>query len=279
MIWWPRAERIAIGRGRVWESTMLSRKDALPPYPDKSSEEDTPVVARLMRERRLALLDAPQLYLHVRHGGNTFGESHFERQWALADSQFEGVACAAILDVLTRFFSFRDYPIQSETLYQHTPETRATHYLNAATINDRYAGLLTRHIGKFPRCGRRDRRGTSATAGRSRHELGMRNAHKMPSSSSSPPSRKRGHQLFPSDPRRPTRTEPSSASVTAKQGDWWFCHPRKKGFAAAQSRPARGHRGLNGSGTAIRTPEIHVPGAYSFQPSGGLLPLAIWRVL
>ena len=68
--------------------------------------------------------------------------------------------------------------------------------------------------------------------------------------------------------------------VKAKQGDWSFCHPRKKGFAAAQSKTRPGTSGLKGSGDSgsdART--SNASGAYSFQPSGGLLPLAIWRVL
>ncbi len=38
-----------------------------------------------------------------------------------------------------------------------------------------------------------------------------------------------------------------------------------------------GAEGSGHSGSDART--SNAPGAYSFQPSGGLLPLAIWRVL
>ena len=120
LIWWPDEGRIAIARSRVWESTMLCRKEGcgkdalcrnggLPPYPARRSGEGTPVVARLMREKRIALVDAPQLYIHVRPGANTFGEDRIDRQWALADARFEGPDCEDVLQELAESCSFGDY--------------------------------------------------------------------------------------------------------------------------------------------------------------------------
>ncbi|MCP5151013.1 MAG: glycosyltransferase [Chromatiales bacterium] len=77
-LWWPARHCIAISGPRAWEGSMLARRDALAPYPDRDRGEDTPVVARLARHHRLAVLDAPWLYTYVFHGRNTFDTAHFE---------------------------------------------------------------------------------------------------------------------------------------------------------------------------------------------------------
>jgi hypothetical protein len=110
LIWWPRERRLAISRRRVWESTILCRRDLLPEYPHERRGEDTAVTARLMRERRLALVDAPQLYLYVRHGANTFDEEHFARHWSMADARFEGADYADLLRDPAAAFPFGNYP-------------------------------------------------------------------------------------------------------------------------------------------------------------------------
>lgn len=108
-IWWPREQRLAISRSRVWESSMLCAKELLPPYPDQKQGEDTPVVALLMAEQRVALADVPALYVYVRHGVNTFGEAHFDRQWSLADTKYEGPAYAEMLEAMTACYPVNEY--------------------------------------------------------------------------------------------------------------------------------------------------------------------------
>jgi glycosyltransferase involved in cell wall biosynthesis len=108
-IWWPREQRLAISRSRVWESSMLCAKELLPAYPDLKQGEDTPVVARLMAEQRVALADIPALYVYVQHGTNTFGEAHFDRQWDLADTKYEGPAYTDMLQAMTACYPVNQY--------------------------------------------------------------------------------------------------------------------------------------------------------------------------
>jgi hypothetical protein len=64
---------------RPWENTLLVERSVLPPYPNIAKGEDTPVTERLVRHGRLALLDAPELYVYTYHGQNTWGRQHWER--------------------------------------------------------------------------------------------------------------------------------------------------------------------------------------------------------
>ena len=111
LIWWPVEKRLAISRRRVWESTMVCRTDTLPPYSGKRRGEDTPAVAQLMRERRLVLIDVPQLYTYVQHGGNTFDAEHFAHHWAAADRRFENADYEDIVSGLSDVFAFGEYPV------------------------------------------------------------------------------------------------------------------------------------------------------------------------
>ena len=87
-LWWPQKQRLAISRNRVWEGSMLSRKAVLPTYPELARSEDTEVVASLMQQQRVALLDQPTLYTYVIHGHNTFDAEHFEPHWQFASKQY-----------------------------------------------------------------------------------------------------------------------------------------------------------------------------------------------
>jgi glycosyltransferase involved in cell wall biosynthesis len=89
-IWWPAERRLAESAARVWEGSLLAVKAALPAYPPRTRGEDTPVLAELMRRRRLALVDAPELYLYVRHGANRFEAGHFEAHWQRATRRWIG---------------------------------------------------------------------------------------------------------------------------------------------------------------------------------------------
>lgn len=109
LIWWPREERLAVSRSRVWESTILCRKCRLPAYPSLVRAEDTPVVSKMMNELRLALVDAPNLYMYVRHGSNTFEEPHFDKQWELADTRYQGRAYRGMRDALSARFPLHGY--------------------------------------------------------------------------------------------------------------------------------------------------------------------------
>lgn len=109
LIWWPAKNRLAVSRSRVWESTILCRKAALPPYPSLARGEDTPVVSQIMNELRVALLDAPFLYIYIRHGLNTFEAAHFDRHWDLADERYQRLSYFRMRDALSARFPLDDY--------------------------------------------------------------------------------------------------------------------------------------------------------------------------
>lgn len=89
-IWWPNSRRLAISNERVWENTLLARKASLPPYPPLPAGSDTPVLESLQDTVPLALVDYPQLYVHVFHGGNVRSAAHWEDFWAAASARFAG---------------------------------------------------------------------------------------------------------------------------------------------------------------------------------------------
>jgi glycosyltransferase involved in cell wall biosynthesis len=92
MIWWPAGRRLACSNARVWEGSMLVRRNCLTAYPELRRGEDTPVVEQLMATRRVVLLDQPRLYVYAVHGANTFDAAHFEQQWQAATARFDGIA-------------------------------------------------------------------------------------------------------------------------------------------------------------------------------------------
>lgn len=83
-MWWPARRWLALSERRIWEGTMLARRDALPVYPALRREEDTAIV-RLMRARHaLRLIDQPLGYCYIVHGGNACNTEHFEGLFARA---------------------------------------------------------------------------------------------------------------------------------------------------------------------------------------------------
>jgi Glycosyl transferase family 2 len=72
-------KRAYISFNRPWENTILVERSILPTFPHRVRGEDTPVVEQLVREGRLAKLDAPQLYVYSYHGNNTWDRQHWEQ--------------------------------------------------------------------------------------------------------------------------------------------------------------------------------------------------------
>lgn len=89
LILWTAGPRLAIGTRRVWEGSMLVRREALDRYPPLRRGEDTAVIEGLLQHSKVALLDAPELYLYVVHGRNTFDQRHFDAHWGAATYLFE----------------------------------------------------------------------------------------------------------------------------------------------------------------------------------------------
>ena len=56
---------------------MIAERAILPPFPNVSKSEDTPVVEELIRQGQVILLDRPELYLYTYHGMNTWDGYHW----------------------------------------------------------------------------------------------------------------------------------------------------------------------------------------------------------
>lgn len=63
---------------RPWEGSLVARRSSLLTYPSKSLSEEVPVIVRLAAANQLALLDRPDLYIYVQHGGNAWPRRHWE---------------------------------------------------------------------------------------------------------------------------------------------------------------------------------------------------------
>ena len=75
---------LGISDYRLWEGTILARKDKILSYPAWRRGEDYWVVHRLAQRGTVVALDWPELYLYIYHGSNTWDRHHFARVWAKA---------------------------------------------------------------------------------------------------------------------------------------------------------------------------------------------------
>lgn len=97
---WTAGPRVAIGTRRLWEGSLVARKDAIGQYPDVARGEDSPVVQRLVDHESVLVLDHPLLYTYVIHGGNTFGADHFAAHWDAASDRLVGEDAQSAVDRL-----------------------------------------------------------------------------------------------------------------------------------------------------------------------------------
>ncbi len=78
LVWWPARRWLGISASRIWEGSMMIRREALPPYSPITRFEDTLAVAQIRERNIISVTDAPELYCYTVHGGNTWDERHFE---------------------------------------------------------------------------------------------------------------------------------------------------------------------------------------------------------
>lgn len=90
LIWWPHLERFALSQTRIWEGSMVCRKEIVPPYPTLRRGEDSVIVSQMLGGTSIALLDQPLLYTYIVHGRNTWDLAHFDSFWKKATHTFEG---------------------------------------------------------------------------------------------------------------------------------------------------------------------------------------------
>lgn len=109
LMWWVNSERMAKSRSRIWENSMLCRKDHLPLYPLKQRGEDTPVTAQIVQNCRVALLDQPHLYLYAVHQKNTCDGDQFETHWKCATVQFSNRRYKKLIQALDNHVPVMNY--------------------------------------------------------------------------------------------------------------------------------------------------------------------------
>ena len=85
----PSTLRLAISSHRVWEGTIFTQKSALSSYPKMVRAEDSPVVNRLVKSNKIAVLDLPELYIYTIHGENTWSPHHMQEIWNSASINFD----------------------------------------------------------------------------------------------------------------------------------------------------------------------------------------------
>lgn len=85
VMWWPARRWLGLSSERIWEGTMLARRDAVGAYLPLARGEDSALVADMHRAgHALARADAPGAYCYVVHGGNCFDPAHFDMLFASA---------------------------------------------------------------------------------------------------------------------------------------------------------------------------------------------------
>ena len=108
-MWWPGRHRLALSEPRGWEGTILGWKDPLAPYPALSRGEDSAMIAAMIADgATIGMIDRPDLYCYVVHGGNTFETAHFNGLFAAASQRFEFAAYDSAMAQRPQF-PFADY--------------------------------------------------------------------------------------------------------------------------------------------------------------------------
>ena len=80
-ILWTDGPRIAIGTRRLWEGSMVARREALIEYLALRRGEDSPVAEAIVIRGTVALPRSSELYIYLVHGNNTFDAAHFDAHW------------------------------------------------------------------------------------------------------------------------------------------------------------------------------------------------------
>jgi len=100
LIWWPALQRLALSNTRLWEGSMLARRERVVRYAALRRGEDTPVAQHAFASGRSVMLHAPRLYLYTVHDANTCDVPHFERMWEAATPRWQGRDYARAMQAL-----------------------------------------------------------------------------------------------------------------------------------------------------------------------------------
>lgn len=108
-MWWPARYLLALSAPRGWEGTILGWKDRLAPYPLLPRGEDSAMIAAMIADgATIGMIDRPDLYCYVVHGGNTFDTAHFKGLFANASQRLEFADYDRAM-AQRRQFPFADY--------------------------------------------------------------------------------------------------------------------------------------------------------------------------
>lgn len=128
-LWWPEAGRLAISGARPWEGSILALKRVMPPYPAMRRGEDKEMLNSLMLHERVTSLEAPNLYVYIRHAGNTFNEQHFFYIYNLSRQRWVNDAYREKLDSLAETVPVQAYlealPATAKPEHEPTGKTQA----------------------------------------------------------------------------------------------------------------------------------------------------------
>lgn len=105
--WWPLKGKLSISRSRVWECTLLCRKDIILNYPNIRKGEDSAMIENILN--RLVPISNTELYIYGIHGKNTWDEGHFNRQWDQSTNQFEYDTYDSIIENISSIFPVDEY--------------------------------------------------------------------------------------------------------------------------------------------------------------------------
>lgn len=111
-VWWPQRQLLAKSFQRLWEGTVVCRKDIFPIYPDLRRGEDTEVTMLLTKNYRIAAVNRPELYVYVCHHTNTWSNEHFDLHWQGAQVQLKGSDYTDMLNKLAQRLPI-DYYLKS----------------------------------------------------------------------------------------------------------------------------------------------------------------------
>ena len=109
LMWWPQRRLLALGPARLWEGSMLVRREALPRYPEVVRGEDTPVMLELTKNHKVSASKAPGVYCYIVHGGNSWHEAHFDTFFAASPRIVPPALYDREIERLSRLFPIKAY--------------------------------------------------------------------------------------------------------------------------------------------------------------------------
>jgi glycosyltransferase involved in cell wall biosynthesis len=115
-LWWPEQKKLAISGSRWWEGSILALKSAMGVYPAWRSGEDTAMVDEIIQRCRVLRLDAPELYIYIHHGNNTFGQQHFIDIYNFSKQRWIGAGYHERYERLALRVSIREYLVDLDLL-------------------------------------------------------------------------------------------------------------------------------------------------------------------